>query len=118
MRAGGGLEGVGGRHESRVINALIGNDRNSGMGWEGGLDENGVVDRVAGDDYCSLRGMWGAAKNPCTALHRGAGHGIFFFHLPLALFLWFTGPRFCFPPLNHRSGALFFAGHRLGPSSL
>ena len=50
MRAEGGLEGVGGRNERRVINGVIGNDRDSGMGWEGEWDENGVVDGVAGDD--------------------------------------------------------------------
>ena len=50
MWAGGSLEGVGGRHESRVINGVIGNDGDSGMGWESGWDENGVVDGVAGDD--------------------------------------------------------------------
>ena len=50
MRAGGGLEGAGGRPESRVINGVIGNDGDSGMGWEGGWDENRVVDGIAKDD--------------------------------------------------------------------
>ena len=73
-----------------------------------------------------LQGMISVHFGACGALQKipaphcaaGQGAGSFFFTPPLALFLWFPGPRFCFPPLNHRSGALFFAGHRLRPSSL
>ena len=36
MWAGGVVEGLGGWHESRVMNGIIGNDGDSGIGWEGG----------------------------------------------------------------------------------